>query len=94
MARTKTTIRASCCNKPCYVDSDGIIRCLESMLPMEDCVAMKVREEEEEKQRKKQEKKRKRMDFEAVIDELGGSNKAKMSGCECHEPNSQLILIK
>lgn len=63
------------------------------MLPTEDCVAMKAREEEEEKQRKKQEKKRKRMDFEAVIDELGGSNKAKMSGREYHEPNSQLIPI-
>lgn len=96
MARTKVTVRASCCDKPCWVDSDGIIRCTDSSLPTEDCVAIKVREEEEEKERKKQDKKRKRMALEDVMDALGDSNKAKMSGraypktcaiCSYHEPN-------
>jgi hypothetical protein len=57
---------------------------------------MRAQEEEAEKQRKKQEKKRKRMAFEDVIDALGESNKAKMSGraypktcaiCSYHEPS-------
>lgn len=107
MARTKVTVRASCCNKPCWIDSDHIVRCADSSLPMEDCVATRAMEEEAERerqiarteyeqQRKKQEKKRKRMAFEEVIDALGESNKAKMSGraypktcaiCSYHEPN-------
>ncbi len=81
MARTKTTVRASCCKKACWVDSHGIIRCADSSLPKEDCVAMRAREEEEEREMI-QDRKRKRMAFEDVIDALGDSNKAKMSGRE------------
>ena len=94
MARTKVTVRASCCEKPCWVDSDGIIRCADSSLPKEDCVAIRAQEEDQEKDRRQ--KKRKRMAFEDIIDALGDSNKAKMSGrsypkscsiCSYHVPN-------
>jgi len=43
----------TCCNRETYTDSDYIERCAESSLPVEDCVAIRAREEEEERELKR-----------------------------------------
>ncbi len=96
-----------CCGRETFEDSDYIERCAESSLPTEDCVALRAREEEEEKERERMrermEKKRKRMDPEAIIkvttdlcsvmDQLGDSNKAKLSGREKRKLSSAMSAV-
>ena len=90
MARTKVTVRKSEIKLVCdaddktgtkllTADSEGIERCGSCGLPEEDCYTMVQKQKREEREAENKDRKRKRLDFAAIIDELGKSNKAKMS---------------
>lgn len=91
MARTKVTVRKSDMRLVCdaedktgtkllTTDSEGIERCGGCGLPEEDCYSMVQKQKKEEREAEIKDRKRKRLDFAVIINELGESNRAKMSG--------------